>query len=69
MLRINKLSDGTALTGSHSEPVSGSYSSYHPGGCQLLLGDGSARFVSDSVNQQTYINLMRRADGEVLGDF
>lgn len=69
VLRINKLSDGSLLTGANSERVSGSYSSYHPGGFQLVLGDGSVRFVSDSVDPQTYINLMRRADEQVLGEF
>jgi len=69
VLRINMLSDGTALTGSNSERVSGSYRSYHPGGFQLLLGDGSVRFVNDSIAPQTYINLMRRPDGQVLVTF
>jgi len=68
VIKINKLSDGTALTDS-STSISGSYSSYHPGGFQALLGDGSVRFISDSVAVETYINLMRRADGTVLGEF
>ncbi len=69
VLRINKLSDGAPLTGTHSQTVSGSYSSYHPGGTHVLLVGGSVRFVSDSIDPQIYINLMRRADGEALGEF
>lgn len=58
-----------ALTGPRAELVSVGSSSYHPGGTQVLLGDGSVRFVSDSVAIDTWINLSRRADGQVLGDF
>lgn len=68
-LRLNKLSDGTPTFARGSSSVSASFSSYHPGGGQILLGDGSVRFISDSVDPQTYINLMRRADGQVLGEF
>ncbi len=69
VLRINKLRDGSPLSGANEGRVSGGYSSYHRGGTQILLGDGSVRFVSDSVDVQTYINMMRRADGAVLGEF
>jgi prepilin-type N-terminal cleavage/methylation domain-containing protein len=44
-------------------------SSAHPGGVQILLGDGSVRFLSDTVNLATYYNLADRDDGNVLGDF
>lgn len=67
-LKINKLRDGTALT-NPDRSVSGSVSSYHPGGTHVLLGDGSVRFISDSLATHTYINLMRRADAQVLGEF
>lgn len=58
-----------ALTGTIVEGVTLGSSSYHPGGTQILLGDGSVRFVSDSVEIQTWQNLSRRADGQVLGEF
>ena len=45
------------------------FSSPHPGGTQILLGDGSVRFVSDTVDVATWINLSRRSDGQVLGAF
>lgn len=44
-------------------------SSAHPGGVQMLLGDGSVRFISDTINLETYFNLADRDDGNVLGDF
>ena len=43
-----------------------SANSNHPGGVNTLMGDGSVRFIKDSVNQQTWLALGTRAGGEVL---
>jgi prepilin-type N-terminal cleavage/methylation domain-containing protein/prepilin-type processing-associated H-X9-DG protein len=43
--------------------------SRHPGGVNLLLADGSVRFVADSVDLATWHGLGSRAGSEVLGDF
>ncbi len=43
--------------------------SQHTGGVQLLLCDGSVRFVSDSLDIATWRNLGSIAGGEVLGEF
>ncbi len=43
--------------------------SMHPGGVQVALCDGSVRFVSDSVNRQTWRNLGNRNDGGAPGEF
>ena len=43
--------------------------SVHAGGSQLLLTDGGVRFVSDSINYQTFQMLVTRDDGQVVGDF
>jgi prepilin-type N-terminal cleavage/methylation domain-containing protein/prepilin-type processing-associated H-X9-DG protein len=40
--------------------------SYHPGGCNFLMADGSVRFIKNSVNQQTYMALGSRNGGEVI---
>lgn len=40
----------------------------HPGGCNVLLGDGSVRFVSEMINQLAWAALASRAGGEVVGD-
>jgi prepilin-type N-terminal cleavage/methylation domain-containing protein/prepilin-type processing-associated H-X9-DG protein len=40
--------------------------SFHPGGVNVMMADGSVRFVKNSVAMQTWWALGSRADGEVL---
>jgi len=40
--------------------------SYHPGGVNCLMGDGSVRFIKDSVNGQAWRALGTIAGGEVI---
>ncbi|MHC2066796.1 DUF1559 family PulG-like putative transporter [Bremerella sp. T1] len=42
------------------------FGSYHPGGCLFLLGDGSAHFLSETMDLTTYRNLAIRDDGNVV---
>ncbi len=39
--------------------------SYHPGGAQVLLTDGSARFVSETVQRDLWRSLATRDGGEI----
>ena len=41
-------------------------SSNHPGGVNVLMGDGSVRFVKNSINQYTWWSLGTKANGEVI---
>ena len=41
-------------------------SSFHPGGVNILLMDGSARFIKSSINLSIWNALGTRADGEVV---
>jgi prepilin-type N-terminal cleavage/methylation domain-containing protein/prepilin-type processing-associated H-X9-DG protein len=43
--------------------------SAHPGGVQILLADGSVRFINDNLDLRTLKQLAHRSDGEVLGEF
>ena len=43
--------------------------SAHTGGVQILLNDGSARFISDNIDMLTLKRLCARNDGQVLGEF
>jgi prepilin-type N-terminal cleavage/methylation domain-containing protein/prepilin-type processing-associated H-X9-DG protein len=46
-----------------------SFSSRHVGGGHFAMADGSARFVSENINQQTYRGLATISGGEVPGEF
>lgn len=41
------------------------YKSKHPGGCNLLMGDGSVHFCSETIDFQVYNYLGTRAGGEL----
>ncbi|GAA4442425.1 DUF1559 domain-containing protein [Bremerella cremea] len=41
--------------------------SQHPGGVQTALGDGSVRFIAETIDLNTWRNLSNRDDGNVLG--
>ncbi len=43
--------------------------SYHPGGVNLALADGSVRNISESINPEIFRGLGSRSDGEIPGDF
>jgi prepilin-type N-terminal cleavage/methylation domain-containing protein len=43
--------------------------SHHPGGVQVLLGDGRVVFMTNAINLQTWQALGSPAGGEVVGDF
>jgi len=42
---------------------------YHPGGVNMLLMDGSARFAKNSINGAVWRSLGTRVGGEVIGDY
>lgn len=54
--------------GSHN-PGQAAARSYHSGGVNVLLGDGSVRFIRNAIDPFTWRALGTRAGGEVLGDF
>ena len=43
--------------------------SFHPGGVNVAMGDGSVRFVSETVARTTWQNLGSINDGNVLGEY
>ena len=55
--RNNILSDNSFTIGA---------SSAHPGGVNVLMGDGSARFIKDSIALNIWWSLGTRAGGEVI---
>lgn len=47
----------------------GTVGSMHTGGVQVLLGDGSVRFISENIDNTTRQRLGYIADGNPIGDF
>ena len=45
------------------------FKSRHVGGAQFVLGDGSARFISENIDYLTYQRLGDRRDGQPVGEF
>ena len=44
----------------------GGFSSFHPGGANFALGDGSVRFLSETIEPELYQQLANRADGKLM---
>ena len=73
---LYRMQDGETLTGA-VEPDQ-AFSSLHPGGANFLLGDGSVRFISQSVPYKyepndpltaTYSKLGKRDDGQPIENY
>lgn len=45
------------------------FKSSHKGGAHFLMGDGTVRFINQTLDYQTYQRLGGRADGKTVGDF
>lgn len=45
------------------------FHSYHGQGAIFLMGDGSARFISEHIDLQTFAALLSYKGGEVVGEF
>lgn len=46
-----------------------SASSWHTGGVQICLADGSVKFISDNIDNGTWVKIGARNDGQVIGEF
>ncbi|TWU20474.1 hypothetical protein Pla52o_43520 [Novipirellula galeiformis] len=52
-----------------TDPTMFAARSRHPGGVQVGLCDGSVRFITDSINLNTYRALSTTQGGEVVGEY
>ncbi|MDR3638656.1 MAG: DUF1559 domain-containing protein [Isosphaeraceae bacterium] len=58
----------TASSTAAGAGVNGSFNSLHPGGINAAFGDGSVRFLKNSINPKVFRLLASRADGDLLSD-
>ena len=62
--------DGSpAVTPPDPKTSVGGFGSFHTGGANFLLVDGSVRFIGSSVDGGVYQHLGSRRDGQVIGEF
>ncbi len=58
---------GPAYTnGQYAKPYAGVYSSRHPGGVNMGMCDGSARFIKNSISLTTWFSLASIGNGEII---
>ncbi len=58
--------EGNDPINQYTEEAAGSY---HVGGAQFVLGDGSVRFISENISMDIYQGISTRSEGEVIGEF
>jgi len=71
-----RINSKTTQSGGNTTPRSdGAYmgntivNSYHPGGINVLLGDGAVKFISENLDFTTFTRLCVRDDGQVVGEY
>lgn len=68
---IETLYDDTDLAScaTNANDQTSNFRSEHVGGAQFLLGDGSVRMISESIDANTFNYLGGKADGQTVGEF
>ena len=62
-------SNKPACAATNNWTYSWGFRSRHAGGCHVLLGDGTVRFISGNISATVWRNLGGKADGQVVGEF
>ncbi|PHR99741.1 MAG: hypothetical protein COA78_24585 [Blastopirellula sp.] len=60
-----KFSGGFGIKPKNPRLYVGGLSSFHPGGVQIALGDGSVRYISDTISYDVYMQMGHRNDGQL----
>jgi prepilin-type N-terminal cleavage/methylation domain-containing protein/prepilin-type processing-associated H-X9-DG protein len=61
-----QIAGATAASAADALSHVGGYASNHPGGANFAFGDGSVRFLKNSINRRVFRLLANRADGEII---
>ena len=65
----NACRNGCGACGSHFKADHSAYtkmSSFHSGGVNVCMADGSVRFVKDSIAQKVWMGIGTKASGETI---
>ena len=62
-------SDGGPCPINCSNGRSVGYYSFHPGGAQFLMADGSVKFIPETIAAYTLAGLITRQGGEIVGEY
>ena len=63
---LGQWQNSTAPTGCRYSAAGKGFTSFHPGGSNFLFGDGSVKFLKNSISMITYCGLGSKAGGEVI---
>jgi prepilin-type N-terminal cleavage/methylation domain-containing protein/prepilin-type processing-associated H-X9-DG protein len=62
----SQIAGARAASATDTSSYVGGYSSRHPGGANFAFGDGSVRFIKNSISRRIFRLLANRADGEII---
>ena len=66
---VNCSNSRSAVGGGDPNHFSAGLYSFHTGGAQILLCDGSVRFLGANISNVTMVGLVSRSGGEIFGEF
>ncbi len=61
--------NGQAVNSPTPDLATGGFSSYHTGGAQFAMADGSVRFIGENIDTELFGRLGEREDGQMIGEF
>lgn len=67
--RLDGRARGTAPLGTINITNDSEMYSFHTGGAQFVMGDGTVRFISQNIDIGIYAGLVTKAGGEIPGEF